>query len=117
MNCDDLDCLKFNFSASDAIYNNRVFMCHLRNSVEFKLKCEGENVIYKESKVSLTIPKELKNYRVGDKNLFNVIIEYFQNFYEKFGFQFKTKVKHSLDEPLKVLSDVNATQDKLNKSK
>ncbi|WP_369799935.1 hypothetical protein [Wolbachia endosymbiont of Ctenocephalides felis wCfeJ] len=113
MDCDDSNCLKFSFNASDGIYdNNQNLVCNLHTSVEFKLKCEGENVKYEEGKVSLTIPKELKNYKVSGKNLLDVIVEHFQKFCEKLGFNFETKVEHSLGEPLKVLNDINASQDK-----
>ncbi|WP_264720094.1 hypothetical protein [Wolbachia endosymbiont (group B) of Eucosma cana] len=113
ISCEDPNCLKFSFSVNDGIYNdNKILVCNLQNSVEFKLKCEGENVKYEEGKVSLTIPKELKNYKANDKNLFDVIIEYFQKFCEKFGFHFETKIEHILDKPLGVLSDINTFQDK-----
>ena len=114
ISCEDPNCLKFSFSVNDGIYNdNGGLICDLRNSVEFKLKCEGENVTYEEGKVSLTIPKELKNYKANDKNLFDVIIEYFQKFCEKFGFHFfEENFEHNLDKPLGVLSDINTTKDK-----
>jgi len=69
-------------------------------------------VTYEEGKVSLTIPRELKNYKVDDKNLFDIIVEYFQRACEKLGFKFETKVEHSLGEPLKVLNDANVSPNK-----
>jgi hypothetical protein len=59
-----------------------------------------------------TEPRELKNYKVNDKNLFDIIVEYFQKFCEKLDFKFEIKVEHSLGKPLKVLNDVNASHDK-----
>ncbi|UIP91654.1 hypothetical protein IYZ83_005940 [Wolbachia pipientis] len=45
--------------------------------------------------------------------MFDVIIEYFQKFCEKFGFHFfEEKFEHDLDKPLGVLSDINTSQDK-----
>ena|GEM_PF-4742117 len=113
MDCDDSNYLKFSFNASESVHdNNRNLIHSLQNSVEFKLKCEGENVTYEEGKVSLTIPRELKNYKVDDKNLFDIIVEYFQRACEKLGFKFETKVEHSLGEPLKVLNDANVSPNK-----
>ncbi|MDR0288940.1 MAG: hypothetical protein LBH78_02730 [Rickettsiales bacterium] len=98
--------MKFSFNASDGVYdNNRKLVCDLHTSVEFKLKCEGENVTYEEGKVSLTTPKELRNYKVGGKNLFDIIVEYFQRACEKLGFKFETKIEHSLGKPLKVIDE------------
>ncbi|MDG7056676.1 MAG: hypothetical protein LKM43_00780 [Wolbachia endosymbiont of Penenirmus auritus] len=106
MDCDDSNCLKFSFNASDGVYgNNQNLVCNLHTSVEFKLKCEGENVTYEEGKVSLTIPRKLKNYKVDDKNLFDIIIEYFQRACEKLGFKFETKIEHSLGKPLKAIDE------------
>ncbi|MDR2548187.1 MAG: hypothetical protein LBC34_01635 [Rickettsiales bacterium] len=106
MSCDDPNCLKFNFSTNKVIHDDhRGFICNLHNSVEFKLKCKNGNVTYKEGKVFLTIPKELRNYKVGGKNLFDIIVEYFQRACEKLGFKFETKIEHSLGKPLKVIDE------------
>nr|WP_265033770.1 hypothetical protein [Wolbachia endosymbiont (group A) of Sicus ferrugineus] len=59
--------------------------------------------------IGITIPKELKNYKVNDKNLFDIIVEYFQKICEKLGFKFETKIEHSLGKPLKVVSESNAS--------
>lgn len=106
MSCDDPNCLKFNFSTNKVIHDDhKGFICNLQNSVEFKLKCKNGNVTYEEGKVSLTIPKELRNYKVGGKNLFDIIVEYFQRACEKLGFKFETKIEHSLGKPLKVIDE------------
>lgn len=119
ISCEDPNCLKFSFSVNDGIYNdNKILVCNLQNSVEFKLKCEGENMRYEEGKVSLIIPNKLRDYKANDKNLFDVIIEYFQKFCEKFGFHFETKIEHILDNSPEVvqdnspevLNDVNTSQ-------
>ncbi|MDR1139398.1 MAG: hypothetical protein LBJ80_03985 [Rickettsiales bacterium] len=106
MSCDDPNCLKFNFSTNKVIHDDhKGFICDLHNSVEFKLKCKDGNVTYEEGKVSLTIPGKLKNYKVDDKNLFDIIVEYFQRACEKLGFKFETKIEHSLGKPLKVIDE------------
>ncbi|MCM1001132.1 MAG: hypothetical protein KTV72_02230 [Wolbachia endosymbiont of Melophagus ovinus] len=111
MDCDDSNCLKFSFNASDGVYgNNQNLVCNLHTSVKFKLKCESKNVTYEEGKVSLTIPRKLKNYKVDDKNLFDIIIEYFQRACEKLGFKFEAKIEHSLGKPLKVIDEPGVVQ-------
>lgn len=113
MSCDDPNCLKFNFSTNKVIHDDhKGFICDLHNSVEFKLKCKNGNVTYEEGKVSLTIPRKLKNYEIDGKNLFDIIVEYFQRACEKLGFKFETKIEHSLGKPLKVLNDANVCHNK-----
>ncbi|MCA4773721.1 hypothetical protein [Wolbachia endosymbiont of Mansonella perstans] len=106
MSCDDPNCLKFNFSTNKGIYESQKgFIYDLQNSVEFKLRWEGESVTYEEGKVSLTVPRELKNYKIDGKNLFDITIEYFQRACEKLGFKFETKIEHSLGKLLKVVDE------------
>ncbi|BEP31909.1 MAG: hypothetical protein WBIAU2_01360 [Wolbachia endosymbiont of Drosophila biauraria] len=77
-------------------------LCKLDSSLEFTLKSQGDkNVAYEDGKLSLTVPKRLKDYNIGDKNLFDVIKECFQKFCERLGF-FKIKIEHGLDKPSKV---------------
>ncbi|MFP3015554.1 MAG: hypothetical protein ACEY3B_04555 [Wolbachia sp.] len=113
MDCYDPNCLKFSFGMKSipvlGMENDFHEVCDLSSLVEFKLKCQDGNVTYEDGKVLLTIPKELKNYKVSGKNLFDIIVEYFQKFCEKLGFKFETKVEHSLGEPLKVVSEANAS--------
>ncbi|MFT4314950.1 MAG: hypothetical protein AB3P11_07915 [Wolbachia pipientis] len=95
-------------------------ICDLSSSVEFNLKCKGENVTYEDGEVLLTIPKELKDYKAGDDSLLdkltdiiNNLVEYFKKLCEKLGFKFDTKIEynsehnikieHSLGRPLKVI--------------
>ncbi|MDR0773671.1 MAG: hypothetical protein LBE46_05165 [Wolbachia pipientis] len=79
-------------------------LCKLDSSLEFTLKSQGDkNVTYEDGKLSLTVPKRLKDYNIGDKNLFDVIKECFQKFCERLGF-FKIKIEHDLDKPPKVNS-------------
>ncbi len=75
-------------------------ICDLSNSLEFTLESQdGEDLVkYGDGKLSLTIPKELKNYKDNGKNLFDIIKEYFQKFCAKLGFKPETKIQieHSL---------------------
>lgn len=75
-------------------------ICDLSNSLEFTLESQdGEDLVkYRDGKLSLTIPKELKNYKDNGKNLFDIIKEYFQKFCAKLGFKPETKIQieHSL---------------------
>ncbi|MDE5060816.1 MULTISPECIES: hypothetical protein [Wolbachia] len=91
------------FQRSDGKAGDKV--CDLSSSIEFTLESQDgkEGVIYKDGKLSLTVPKRLKDYNIGDKNLFDVIKECFQKFCERLGF-FKIKIEHGLDKPPKVNS-------------
>ncbi|XCA33231.1 MAG: hypothetical protein ABS808_05655 [Wolbachia endosymbiont of Polyergus mexicanus] len=75
-------------------------ICDLSNSLEFTLESQDgkDFVTYKDGKLSLTIPKELKNYKDNGKSLFDIIKEYFQKFCAKLGFKPETKIQieHSL---------------------
>ncbi|WP_353282811.1 hypothetical protein [Wolbachia endosymbiont (group A) of Pogonocherus hispidulus] len=88
-------------------------LCKLDSSLEFTLQSQDgkDDVTYKDGKLSLTVPKRLKNYNIGDKNLFDVIKECFQKLCEKFGF-FKIKIGHDLDKQLKVNSVESLTHNK-----
>ncbi|WP_353287966.1 hypothetical protein [Wolbachia endosymbiont (group B) of Gerris lacustris] len=117
MDCRDSNCLKLNFSmecikvrSSDIV--NDIKTPNFHSSIEFKLKSKGRNITYEDGKVSLTIPKELKNYKASGRNFFDIATERFQEFCENLGFNFEAKVEHSLDEPLTVLKDANTFHDK-----
>ncbi|RDD35204.1 Ankyrin repeat domain protein [Wolbachia endosymbiont of Cylisticus convexus] len=84
-------------------------ICVLSTSLEFTLESQDgkDGVTHKSGKLSLTVPKELKNYKEGGRNLFDLIREYFQKFCEKLGFKFEIKtqkIEHDLDDSLKVNS-------------
>ncbi|WP_264704096.1 hypothetical protein [Wolbachia endosymbiont (group A) of Volucella inflata] len=70
-------------------------ICDLSNSLEFTLESQdGEDLVkYGDGKLSLTIPKELKNYKDNGKNLFDIIKKYFQKFCAKLGFKPETKIQ------------------------
>lgn len=75
-------------------------ICELSSSLEFTLDSQNnKDVTCRDGKLSFTAPKELENYKVGDKNLFDIIKEYFQSFCEKLGFKFEAKIEHHFGEP------------------
>ncbi|WMT85139.1 hypothetical protein NMD99_03985 [Wolbachia endosymbiont of Listronotus oregonensis] len=81
-------------------------VCQINSSLEFTLAFQDEknDVTYKDGKLLLTAPRELKNYKIDGKNLFDIIKEYFQKFCEKLGFKFEAEIEHSLGNPLEVNS-------------
>ncbi len=91
------------FQRSDGKAGDKV--CDLSSSIEFTLESQDgkEGVIYKDGKLLLTVPKRLKDYNIGDKNLFDAIKECFQKFCKRLEF-FKIKIEHGLDKPPKVNS-------------
>lgn len=70
-------------------------ICNLSSSLEFTIESHnGEDfVTYRDGKLSLTTPKELKNYKDNGKSLFDIIKEYFQKFCAKLGFKPETKIQ------------------------
>ncbi len=70
-------------------------ICDLSSSLEFTLESQDDkdDIIYKEGKLSLTIPEVLKNYKDNGKSLFDIIKEYFQKFCAKLGFKPETKIQ------------------------
>ncbi|QJT94068.1 hypothetical protein HGO53_01730 [Wolbachia endosymbiont of Diaphorina citri] len=117
MYCRDSNCLKLNFSmdcikvcSSDLV--NDIKTPGFYSSVEFKLKSKGRSITYEDGKVLITIPKELKNHKASGRNFFDIATERFQEFCENLGFNFETKVEHSIDKPLTVLKDANTSHDK-----
>lgn len=81
-------------------------------SLEFTVESQDgkKDVTYKDGKLLLTVPKELKNYKAGDGNLFDIIKEHFQKFCEKLGFKFETKIEHDLGPSLKVSSHLESVK-------
>ncbi|QLK10969.1 hypothetical protein GZ064_06720 [Wolbachia endosymbiont of Diaphorina citri] len=134
MNCNDPDCLEFSFCMESIPVSNTIEyvnaggncllykVCDLSSSVEFNLKCKGENVTYEDGKVLLTIPKELEDYKAGDDSLLdkltdiiNKLVEYFKKLCERLGLKFDTrieydserniKIEHKLGKPLQVIDE------------
>ncbi|WP_253300192.1 hypothetical protein [Wolbachia endosymbiont of Chironomus riparius] len=78
-------------------------MCSLTSELKFTLESNEQesdkNVKYKDGKLLLTVPNELKNYTIGEKKLFDVIKEYFKAFCKKLGFNFEMKIEHNFTKP------------------
>nr|WP_265035021.1 hypothetical protein [Wolbachia endosymbiont (group A) of Apoderus coryli] len=89
-------------------------ICDLSSSLEFTLESQDskDGVTYKDGKLSLTAPEELKNYQEGEKSLFDIIKEYFQKFCEKLGFKFEanTQIEYNLGNSLKVDSHLESVE-------
>ena len=81
---------------------------HMDNSLEFTLESQDgkDDVVYKNGNLTLTSTKELKNYKVGDKNLLDIIKELFQKLCEKLGFSSEIKIERSLEEPNSSLNNM-----------
>ncbi|WP_264711326.1 MULTISPECIES: hypothetical protein [unclassified Wolbachia] len=79
-------------------------ICDISFSMEFTLESQNgkEGLIYRDGKLLLDVPEELKNYQDGDKSLFDIIREYFEKFCKILGFTFATKIEHNLGNELKV---------------
>lgn len=123
INCTESSCTKIESKISTFVFDpNKTIgyksaedaaIATIQSSIEFTIESQNDkdDVTYKDGKLSLTVPKRLKDYNIGDKNLFDVIKECFQKLCEKFGF-FKIKIGHDLDKQLKVNSVESLTHDK-----
>ncbi|WP_224721435.1 hypothetical protein [Candidatus Wolbachia massiliensis] len=72
----------------------------LFNSLEFTLESQDgkDGVTYKEGKLSLAVPRKLRDYKIDGKSLFDIVKEYFYKFCEKLGFKFETEIEHNFEE-------------------
>ncbi|WP_225538546.1 hypothetical protein [Wolbachia endosymbiont of Mansonella perstans] len=84
MNIDDTDYnnvkVKSDMKIPATKFNNSgEKICDLSTSLELTLEPQDgkDGITHKNGKLSLTVPKELKNYKEGGRNLFDVIEEYF----------------------------------------
>ncbi|KLT22658.1 hypothetical protein wVul_1023 [Wolbachia endosymbiont of Armadillidium vulgare str. wVulC] len=95
------------FQKSDGKCGDKV--CDLSSSLEFTLESQDgkDDVIYKDGKLSLTVPRKLRDYKIDDRNLFDIIKEYFYKFCEKLGFKFEVEIEHDLGDPMSHLEDVD----------
>lgn len=75
-------------------------VCDISFSLEFTLESqEGkDDVIYKDGKLSLTVPRKLRDYKIDGRSLFDTIKEYFYKFCEKLGFKFEVEIEHNFEE-------------------
>lgn len=85
-------------------------VCQINSSLEFTLESQDgkEGVTYTNGNLSLTVPRKLRDYKIDDRNLFDIIKEYFYKFCEKLGF--KLKIEHNLDKPLEVNSHLESVE-------
>ncbi len=83
-------------------------LCKLDSSLEFTLESQDgkDDVIYKDGKLSLTVPRKLRDYKTDGRNLFDIIKEYFYKFCEKLGFKFEVEIEHDLGDPMSYLEEV-----------
>lgn len=83
-------------------------LCKLDSSLEFTLESQDgkDDVIYKDGKLSLTVPRKLRDYKIDGRSLFDIIKEYFYKFCEKLGFKFEVEIEHDLGDPMSYLEEV-----------
>ncbi|BET32772.1 MULTISPECIES: hypothetical protein [Wolbachia] len=74
-------------------------VCDLSSSLEFTLESQDgkDDVIYKDGKLSLTVPRKLRDYKIDGRSLFDTIKEYFYKFCEKLGFKFEVEIEHNFE--------------------
>ncbi|MFP3026799.1 MAG: hypothetical protein ACEY3L_11365 [Wolbachia sp.] len=94
------------FQESDGQFGDKV--CDLSSSLEFTLESQDgkDDVIYKDGKLSLTVPRKLRDYKIDGRSLFDTIKEYFYKFCEKLGFKFEVEIEHDLGDPMSYLEEV-----------
>ncbi|WP_264687185.1 hypothetical protein [Wolbachia endosymbiont (group B) of Rhopobota naevana] len=94
------------FQESDGQFGDKV--CDLSSSLEFTLESQDgkDDVIYKDGKLSLTVPRKLRDYKIDGRSLFDIIKEYFYKFCEKLGFKFEVEIEHDLGDPMSYLEEV-----------
>ncbi len=80
----------------------------IQSSIKFTLQSQDEkdDVIYKNGKLSLTVPRKLRDYKIDGRSLFDIIKEYFYKFCEKLGFKFEVEIEHDLGDPMSYLEEV-----------
>lgn len=96
------------FQKSDGQFGDKV--CDLSSSIEFTLESQDgkDDVIYKDGKLLLTVPRKLRDYKTDGRSLFDIIKEYFYKFCEKLGF--KLKIEHDLGDSIEVNSHLESVQ-------
>ncbi|WP_253300190.1 hypothetical protein [Wolbachia endosymbiont of Chironomus riparius] len=105
INCDNENCVILkvdeHINICDISKPAEVVEGKIAHSLEFKLESQNDkkDVTYKDGKLLLIVPNELKNYTIGEKKLFDVIKEYFEAFCRKLGFNFEIKIEHNFTKP------------------
>lgn len=114
--CTDHNCIKVKSDMAMPITtfdNPEEKICDLSSSLEFTLESRDgkDSITYREGKLSLTIPEELKNYKDNGKSLFDIIKEYFQKLCAELGFKRETKIQieHDLGTQIKVSNYLDGT--------
>ncbi|WP_143689508.1 hypothetical protein [Wolbachia endosymbiont of Nilaparvata lugens] len=81
----------------------------IQSSIKFTLQSQDgkDDVIYKDGKLSLTVPRKLRDYKIDGRSLFDTIKEYFYKFCEKLGFKFEVEIEHDLGDPMSYLEEVD----------
>ncbi|GFR27071.1 ankyrin repeat domain protein [Trichonephila clavata] len=77
IDCSDENCVSINYKSSIIVRNDddpEKEICELGSSLEFTLRFQNGKVEYENGKVTLTIPEQLKDYKVGRKSLLGVIV-------------------------------------------
>ncbi|WCR57784.1 hypothetical protein [Wolbachia endosymbiont of Ctenocephalides felis wCfeJ] len=94
------------FQKSDGKFGDKV--CDLSSSLEFTLASQDgkDGVTYEDGKLSITVPRNLRDYKIDGRSLFDIIKEYFYKLCEKLGFKFEVEIAHDLGDPLEVNSCV-----------
>ncbi|MGL9718836.1 MAG: hypothetical protein ACR5K9_09560 [Wolbachia sp.] len=75
-------------------------ICNLQGLLGFTLEFQDgeDDITYTNGKLSLTVPRKLRDYKIDGRSLFDIIREYFYKFCEKLGFKFETEIGHNFEE-------------------
>lgn len=79
----------------------------IQSSIKFTLQSQDgkDDVVYQDGKLSLTVPRKLRDYKIDGRSLFDIIKEYFYKFCEKLGFKFEVEIEHDLGDPMSYLKE------------
>lgn len=120
INCTESSCTKIESKISTSVLDPNKTRGHenskgasiatIQSSIEFTLESQDgkDDVVYQDGKLSLTVPRKLRDYKTDGRSLFDTIKEYFYKFCEKLGF--KLKIKHDLGDSIEVNSRLESVQ-------
>ncbi len=79
--CNSQDSLNIQYCPSMPVkqQDTKIEICRLDAILEFTLKSQNGKVEYKDGKVTLTIPEQLKDYKAGSKSLLGDISRHFED--------------------------------------
>lgn len=118
INCTESSCTKIESKMSISVldpnktkeYENSkdAAIATIQSSIKFTLQYQDgkDDMIYKDGKLSLTVPRKLRDYKIDGRSLFDIIKEYFYKFCEKLGFKFEVEIEHDLGDPMSYLEEV-----------